>query len=106
MLERYMGFKKEAFYTKKFFDEDLDTFEKIQKTYAKGYFIDEKMKKICEICEELNHPEYTLIISSHLEKEKQVEVIVWNIYEGEARFCATVNKVEGSRIRLGIIETT
>lgn len=103
-LEQYMGVKKSVLYSNSIYDEDLDIFEIIQEEYIKGRCIDEKMEEICAACEKLNNPEYTLVISSYFEEEKQVEIIVWDVYEGILHFCSTVNKGKGSRIRLGTVK--
>ena len=62
----------------------------------------EKLESICEFCDQLENPDYTLIISSCEDDEKMVENIVWNIDDNKIKFCSTQNKISNSKIRMGM----
>ena len=85
-----------------FYDSELNTFEKIQDNYVKGKALGEKLESICEFCDQLENPDYTLIISSCEDDEKMVENIVWNIDDNKIKFCSTQNKISNSKIRMGM----
>ena len=101
-LEEYIGFSKSIFYNNIFYDSELNTFEKIQDNYVKGKALGEKLESICEFCDQLENPDYTLIISSCESDEKMVENIVWNIDDNKIKFCSTQNKISNSKIRMGM----
>lgn len=102
VLEKHIGFNKSIFYNNVFFVSELNTFEKSQDNYLQGKELDEKLKNVCRFCEQLEDPEYTLIISSYERNEKMVENIVWNIDDNKIKFCSTQNKISNSKVRMGM----
>ncbi|OUN34749.1 hypothetical protein [Lachnoclostridium sp. An76] len=104
VLKQYTKVNFMDFYTNILYSENLTKFEKIQKNFLRGHLNDANLENICAICDELENPEYMLVISSYEKGERKVEFIVWNISGDEIRFCCTENKKSNSQVKLGIIK--
>lgn len=104
VLKQYTKVNFMDFYTNILYSENVIKFEKIQKKFLKGGLNDSNLENICAICDELENPEYTLVISSYEKGERKVEFIVWNISEDGIHFCCTENKKTNSQVKLGIIK--
>ena len=104
VLKQYIKVDFMDFYTNISYSENLTKFEKIQKKFLRGYLNDTYLENMCAMCNELENPEYMLVISSYKKGERKVEFIVWNISGDEIRFCCTENKKSNSQVKLGVIK--